>query len=82
MKLAEVETDIKGIPGVASVHDLHLWAITQSKLSLTAHAVLDSAADAESTRRAVEAMLREKYDLHHSTLQMEREACTQVETIH
>ncbi|PLP58733.1 cation transporter [Mesorhizobium loti] len=82
MKLVEVEAAIKGVPGIASVHDLHLWAITQSKLSLTAHAVLDAGADAETARQGVEAMLREKYDLHHSTLQMEREPCTQVERIH
>lgn len=82
MKLTEVETAIKGVPGVASVHDLHLWAITQSKPSLTAHAVLDEGADAEAVRRDVETVLREKYDLHHTTLQMEREACTHRESIH
>lgn len=82
MKLTEVETAIKGVPGVTSVHDLHLWAITQSKPSLTAHAVLDEGADAETVRRDVETVLREKYDLHHTTLQMEREVCTHRESIH
>jgi len=82
MKLSEVEAAIAGTPGVASVHDLHLWAITQSKVSLTAHAVLNDGADAETVRRAAETVLREKFDLHHTTLQMEREACSPLEAIH
>lgn len=82
MKLSEVEAAIAGTPGVASVHDLHLWAITQSKVSLTAHAVLNDGADAETVRRAAETVLREKFDLHHTTLQMEREACSPAEAIH
>ncbi|GLS32352.1 cobalt-zinc-cadmium efflux system protein [Mesorhizobium albiziae] len=82
MKLDEVENSIATVPGVASVHDLHLWAITQSQPSLTAHALLAEGADAETVRRAIEAILREKFDLHHSTLQMEREACMPLERIH
>jgi len=82
MKLAEVELAISTVPGVASVHDLHLWAITQSKASLTAHAVLEEGADAETVRQAVEKRLRDQFDLHHTTLQMERVSCAPLERIH
>lgn len=82
MSLAEVEQTIVAVPGVASVHDLHLWAITQSKASLSAHAVLAEGADAETVRRAIEAQLQQKFDLHHTTLQLERENCAPMETIH
>lgn len=82
MDLAEVEEAIATVPGVASVHDLHLWAITQSKASLTAHAVLDEGADAEAVRQVIEACLQEKFDLHHTTLQMERVSCAPLERIH
>lgn len=82
MNLAEVEDTIATVSGVASVHDLHLWAITQSKASLTAHTVLDEGADAETVRQAIEARLQEKFDLHHTTLQMERENCAPLERIH
>lgn len=82
MDLAEVEAAIATVPGVASVHDLHLWAITQSKASLTAHAVLEEGADGETVRRAIEARLQDKFDLHHTTLQMERENCAPLESIH
>ena len=82
MDLDEVNTAISAVPGVASVHDLHLWVITQSKASLTAHAVLEEGADSETVRRAIEAQLQEKFDLHHTTLQMEREICAPLERIH
>ena len=82
MALEDVETAIAEVPGVASVHDLHLWAITQNKPSLTAHAVMTDGADPEIVRQAIEVTLREKFDLHHTTLQMERESCRPVETIH
>lgn len=82
MNLAEVEQAVATVPGAASVHDLHLWAITQSKASLTAHVVLEEGADAETVRRAIEARLQDKFDLHHTTLQMERENCAPLESIH
>lgn len=82
MNLAEVEAAIATVPGVASVHDLHLWAITKSKASLTAHIVVDVATDADTVRKAIETRLQEKYNLHHTTLQMERENCALLERIH
>jgi cobalt-zinc-cadmium efflux system protein len=81
MVLSDVEAAIVAVPGVASVHDLHLWAITQSKPSLTAHAVLANGADPEVVRIAIAAILQEKFDLHHTTLQMERESCLSAETV-
>lgn len=82
MRLADVHATITAVPGVASVHDLHLWAITQSQPSLTAHAVLADGADAETVRRAIEEQLRATFDLHHTTLQMEREDRAAAEHIH
>ncbi|HEV7320100.1 MAG TPA: cation diffusion facilitator family transporter [Ensifer sp.] len=82
IKLADVHATIAEVPGVASVHDLHLWAITQSQPSLTAHAVLAEGADGETVRRAIEERLREGFDLHHTTLQMEREDRAATEHVH
>lgn len=82
MKLGEVQKAISDVSGVASVHDLHLWAITQSKASLSAHVVLAENADAETVRFAIEAQLQQQFDLHHTTLQMERVSCAPVEKIH
>ncbi|MGH6809689.1 MAG: cation diffusion facilitator family transporter [Ensifer adhaerens] len=82
MRLADVHAAITTVPDVASVHDLHLWAITQRQPSLTAHVVLAELADGETVRRAIEQRLRDEFDLHHTTLQMERESCAPSEHIH
>ncbi|MEI2301509.1 cation diffusion facilitator family transporter [Ensifer sp. MJa1] len=82
MRLSDVHAAITAVPGVASVHDLHLWAITQNQLSLTAHAVLADGADGETVRRAIEDRLRKEFDLHHTTLQIEREDRALSEHIH
>lgn len=82
MRLADIHAAITTVPDVASVHDLHLWAITQSQPSLTAHVVLAEEADGETVRRAIEQRLRDEFDLHHTTLQMERESCAPSEHIH
>lgn len=82
LSLQEVSEAIATVPGVASVHDLHLWAITQSKPSLTAHVVIDEGVDGEAIRQAIERRLGEMFDLHHTTLQVEREKCRSAEVAH
>ena len=69
-------------PGVADVHDIHLWAITQKQPLLTGHVVLAQGADGESVRLDIEQRLQEGFDLHHTTLQMERTDRSEQEHIH
>ncbi|MBP6116666.1 MAG: cation transporter [Neisseriaceae bacterium] len=72
MDINEVKAAISGTEGVAKVHDLHLWALTQSKPMLTAHVVLAPNAQHETVRRAIEAKLQADFHLSHTTLQMEQ----------
>lgn len=75
INLAEVEKAILGIEGVASVHDLHVWTITSGIDSLSVHVVLaegvgSSVADGMVER--VSAVIKEKFGVAHTTLQVER----------
>ncbi|MBA4062559.1 MAG: cation transporter [Isosphaera sp.] len=75
INLAEVEKAILGIEGVASVHDLHVWTITSGIDSLSVHVVLaegvgSSVADGMAER--VSAVIKEKFGVAHTTLQVER----------
>ncbi|UWF67010.1 MULTISPECIES: cation diffusion facilitator family transporter [unclassified Brucella] len=78
----KLEAAILAVPGVASVHDLHVWSLTKTEHSLTAHLVLAQEADGETVRRAVEHVLQNDYDLHHTTLQTEKVTCAPKELIH
>lgn len=76
--MAEVTKEIKGVAGVDSLHDLHVWAVTSDKVSLSAHVVYNNqVSDPQAVLQHVRQALVEKFDIHHSTVQMERTPCEQ-----
>jgi cobalt-zinc-cadmium efflux system protein len=61
-------------PGVRSVHDLHVWTVTAGFPSIAAHVVVARGTDRDLARQRLELILRERFGLEHTTLQMEEEA--------
>lgn len=59
---------------VRAVHDLHVWTVTSGFVALAAHVVADAGSDRDRARRELEYLLRERYGIEHTTLQMEEEA--------
>ena len=57
-----------------SVHDLHVWTVTAGFGALAAHVVVARGADRDLIRRRLELILRERFGIEHTTLQMEEEA--------
>lgn len=82
LKLADIRTAMAGVPGVASVHDLHVWSMSSNDVSLSAHVVLAEGAEAEIVRRAVAAILHDRFKIEHATIQTEQEACAAHESVH
>lgn len=82
LDLRKLEQSVLAVSGVDEIHDLHVWSLTKSQHSLTAHIVLQPEANGEAVRRAIEQVLQQQYDLHHTTLQMEAENCAREEDIH
>ncbi|NEX63313.1 cation diffusion facilitator family transporter [Noviherbaspirillum galbum] len=81
--LAEVQEAILAQPGVTSLHDLHVWSISSGKASLTVHVVCaDANADWPSQLEAIRSMLAERFDIHHSTIQLESTPCEQDSDVH
>jgi cobalt-zinc-cadmium efflux system protein len=58
-------------PGVVEVHDLHVWEVTSGFPALSAHVLVGAERDCHAVRRQVEAMLRERFALEHTTLQVD-----------
>lgn len=71
LSLEEVATEMARTEGVASVHDLHIWALSGSRNALSAHVVLHRLADWERVRHALAHRLHERFDIDHITLQPE-----------
>lgn len=66
-----VRERLLGLPGVASVHDLHLWSLGGASPLLSAHLVLDHSLPADRVLRDATAMLAEAFGVTHATLQLE-----------
>jgi cobalt-zinc-cadmium efflux system protein len=68
---ARVEAFLRASSGVGDVHDLHIWAMSTTETALTAHLVMPAGYPGDSALDAIGAQLKEKFAIHHSTLQVE-----------
>ena len=75
IKLPEVRDCLQAIAGVASVHDLHVWAMSTAEPALTAHLVTRGERSASDILHEAQNTLRERFGIDHVTLQIEAEAC-------
>jgi cobalt-zinc-cadmium efflux system protein len=57
--------------GVVEVHDLHVWEITSGSPAISAHILVAPEEDCHLVRLGLENMLRERYGLTHTTLQVD-----------
>jgi cobalt-zinc-cadmium efflux system protein len=64
-------------PGVVEVHDLHVWEVTSGFPALSAHVVVGAGEDCHKLRRDLQAMVAERFGLHHTTLQVDHEVAPQ-----
>jgi cobalt-zinc-cadmium efflux system protein len=71
MAAEDVGRAIVDVPQVVEVHDLHVWTITSGFPALSAHVLVDPGADCHAIRRRIEAVLRERFELEHTTLQVD-----------
>lgn len=67
----EVVTHIKGVPGVADVHHVHIWPISTTETALTAHAVIADGAEPCTVVAGIKEKLRE-HGISHATIETER----------
>jgi len=79
INIQEVEKEILNQKGVVSLHDLHLWAITSGKNSLTTHVLMDGTVSSTELINAIQSRLAEKFGILHATLQCESVLCSQAE---
>jgi cobalt-zinc-cadmium efflux system protein len=72
-----VAGEIRTVPGVVAVHDLHVWSIGSDARALSAHVQLDDRRISEATAilREIDGRLRAEYGIVHATLQLECENC-------
>ena len=75
--LRTLKTELKAIPGVVDVHDLHVWTITSGMDSLSAHVQIDDQVAPAQVLSGIHSLLKDKYEINHSTVQTELIDCKQ-----
>jgi cobalt-zinc-cadmium efflux system protein len=70
---ADIGRAMAGHPGVIEVHDLHVWEVTSGFAALSAHVLVPPGEDCHGRRRELEGLLRERFGIEHTTLQVEHE---------
>lgn len=67
----DVETALREIPRVSRIHDLHVWSLGEGTVALSCHLVADDAASRSDLLAAAQAVLRERFSIAHSVIQIE-----------
>lgn len=70
-----IYSTIKKCPGVIDIHDLHIWSISQKRINLTAHVVVDKNFPLSEMLISIKNLLKNDFEIEHSTLQLEHEIC-------
>lgn len=79
--LGLMEQSIAGIPGVATVHDLHVWTITSGLDAMSAHVTVQDPAEGMRVLRDVRVLMKERFEIDHITVQIEDEGLRETEAV-
>ncbi len=75
---AAVQARLAALPGVQSVHDLHIWSLSTTRTALTGHLVMPDGCPGDSFLETTAELLEDDFAIDHVTLQVEcgdGEAC-------
>jgi cobalt-zinc-cadmium efflux system protein len=80
----EIGRTLASQPHVVEVHDLHVWEVTSGMPSLSAHVTVGAGCDTQSHRRQLADLVRERFGIEHTTLQVEarHEGPLEIEPLH
>jgi cobalt-zinc-cadmium efflux system protein len=73
LNIATILSDMGGIEGVISVHDLHVWSITSGWPAMSCHVVLRPDVDPDVVLRSLSFLMRDRHGIEHTTIQIERD---------
>ena len=68
---------LRQIPGVKDIHDVHVWAISPHLNAMSSHVLIDDllVSQAAEIRKKLEEVLRQRFSIRHTMLQMECQQC-------
>lgn len=73
--IKDIIKDAEAIDNIKDMHHVHVWHIDENRNALEAHVVLSDLSRMDESKKAIKAMLNEKYGISHSTLEFETSPC-------
>ncbi|GAA3574095.1 cation diffusion facilitator family transporter [Amycolatopsis ultiminotia] len=73
--VAGISTELAALPGVADVHDLHVWTLTSGMEVASAHLTVTAEAEQSAVLTRAQDLLATRYAINHATLQVEAPQC-------
>jgi len=77
----KVEKELSSVEGVIAVHDIHIWTITSGIDVMTAHVEIADFADGNGILIDIKKVLVSKFNILHSTIQLETDECKESDLI-
>jgi cobalt-zinc-cadmium efflux system protein len=71
--IGAIEARLTSLPGVIAVHDLHVWTLTSGLDAMSCHLIASDMSQARSTLEAASRIMREDFEISHTTIQVEDE---------
>ncbi len=69
--LHAVRAQLEAIPGIESVHDLHVWAVAPTLVAMSAHAIVREASRHQHVLEHIHSAMK-LFGIEHVTIQLER----------
>jgi cobalt-zinc-cadmium efflux system protein len=66
---------VANVPGIESVHHVHVWSITQERRMVTLHACVDKGLAGDRMVKTIKQRLHERFGLDHATVEIEHGEC-------
>jgi cobalt-zinc-cadmium efflux system protein len=66
-----VQNYLSQLPGVTSLHDLHIWGLSTKEVALTVHLVMPATPLSDAKYKEINKILHEQFHINHATLQVE-----------
>jgi cobalt-zinc-cadmium efflux system protein len=67
----KVQARLSALPGVVSIHDLHIWPMSTTETALTCHFVMPDGHPGDAFIKKTAKMLHDEFEIRHATLQFE-----------
>jgi cobalt-zinc-cadmium efflux system protein len=78
----EVEHVLEALPGVAALHDLHVWSLSTRRIALTCHLVMPDGHPGDAFIVGLCRTMQARFGIEHTTVQIETEAGTECSMVH